>query len=345
MATLKDIARECGVSVATVSNILNGKPKVSEATRERVLAVVERTGYRPNFFAQGMRKQKTNIIGIIAEDLNEFSTTPIVEAIMDYCENHGYRTILMNLRMYYKWGDTWYDDDAKLQEQLKPVISEMLSIKVDGIAYVAGHCRVVNAFPENFGVPGIVVYGLSKSPRFSSVVIDDERGGYEMTRYLCDRGHRRIGLICGEEGNIHTTKRLAGYKRALGEAGIPVCEELIRPGAWTRELAGMSADELMKAGVTAIFCMNDVMAGGVYDYLSEKGLEAGSDLSVVGYDNRIFAEYLKPKLTTDEIPFGAIGYQAARELVMTVDKEEPGNPRIIEIPCDIRVRDSVSELR
>src|SRR5574344_1873288 len=100
MITLKEVAQTCGVSVATVSNILNGKPKVSEATKQRVLEVVKQTGYQPNYFAQGMRKQKTEMIGIITEDLNEFSSTPIVEAIMAYCEDHGYRTILINMRMY-----------------------------------------------------------------------------------------------------------------------------------------------------------------------------------------------------------------------------------------------------
>ena len=94
LVTLKEIARMCDVSITTVSNVLNGKPKVSEETRQRVLEVVKQTGYQPNYFAQGMRKQKTRIIGIIVEDLDLFSTPPIVEAIMAYCDDNNYRTIL-----------------------------------------------------------------------------------------------------------------------------------------------------------------------------------------------------------------------------------------------------------
>ena len=99
MVTVKEIARRCNVSPSTVSNILNGKTNMSEQTRQRVLEMVRETGYQPNFFAQSMRKQKNRMLGIITEDLNEFSTSPIVEAIMAYCDDHGYRAILMNLRL------------------------------------------------------------------------------------------------------------------------------------------------------------------------------------------------------------------------------------------------------
>ncbi|MBP1756794.1 MAG: transcriptional regulator, partial [Firmicutes bacterium] len=189
----------CGVSTSTISNILNGKPKVSEETRLRILEIVKQSGYQPNYFAQGMRMQKTRMIGIIVEDLNEFSTSPIVEAIMAYCEEKNYRAILLNMRLYDKWQDTWYDDESKLQSVLQPAIRELLSIKVDGIMYIAGHCRVINCFPEDFTIPAIVVYAISKAPGFTSVVIDDEKGSYDMTRYLISMGHRKIGLIAGIE--------------------------------------------------------------------------------------------------------------------------------------------------
>ena len=99
MVTLKEIARECNVSPTTVSNILNGKPKVSEETKERVLETVNRLGYRPNYIAQGLRNQKTKMIGIIAEDIAQFTTPEIVEGIMSYCEEKGYRSIVKNLRL------------------------------------------------------------------------------------------------------------------------------------------------------------------------------------------------------------------------------------------------------
>ena len=158
MITLKEIAKKCGVSITTVSNVLNNKPKVSDETRQRILELVKETGYQPNYFAQGMRKQKTRIIGIIAEDLELFSTPAIVEAIIAYCDDNNYRTILVNMRIYDKWKDTWYADEEKIQSILQPMVQELLSVKVDGIMYVAGHCRHIDYFNEDFDIPAIIVY-------------------------------------------------------------------------------------------------------------------------------------------------------------------------------------------
>jgi len=346
LITQKEIARMCGVSTSTISNVLNGKRKVSEATRQKVLEAVKKTGYQPNYFAQGMRKQKTNIIGIIAEDLIQFSSPPIIERIMAYCEDMHYRTILINLRMYDKWKDTWYDDEEKLQSVLKPAIRELISIKVDGIIYVAGHGRVINCFPEDFEIPAIVVYAYSKLPKFASVVIDDEKGGYDMTRYLISRGHRKIGVIAGTADNLHTQKRILGLQKALYEERIPFNPDWIRYGNWKRDSGYREAGGLIREGVTAIFCLNDDMAAGVYDYLYEHDMKAGEDISVVGYDNMEISGYLKPSLTTNEIPFSQIGTKSAELMIKLLNEEYEIGPgsEILKIPCQIIERDSVKKI-
>lgn len=344
MVTLKELAKMCDVSTSTISNILNGKPKVSEETRKRVLEVVRQTGYQPNYFAQGMRKQKTRTIGIVVEDLNEFSTTPIVEAIMAYCEDKNYRTILLNMRLYDKWQDTWYDDENKLQSVLQPALRELLSIKVDGIMYIAGHCRVVNCFPEHFDIPAIVVYAISKVTRFPSVVLDDEKGGYDMTKYLISMGHRKIGLIAGAEENLHTQKRSLGYQRALFEQQILFNPDWIIYGDWFRRSGYEGAKKLIPQGVTAIFCMNDTMAAGVYDYLYEHNIKIGQDVSVVGYDNKEISEYLRPKLTTNDLRLSEIGRESA-EIVLNMiedDDSDCNNTEIVRLPSRIVERESVS---
>ncbi len=119
MITVKEIAKVCNVSPSTVSNILNGKANASEKTRQKVMAAVKELGYQPNFFAQSMRKQNSHIIGVITEDLNQFGIVPIVESIMAYCDDHEYRSILMNLRLYDKWSDTWFEDETKLKNVLE----------------------------------------------------------------------------------------------------------------------------------------------------------------------------------------------------------------------------------
>lgn len=346
MITLKGIAQACGVSISTVSNILNGKTNVSERTRRKVLEVVKQTGYQPNYFAQGMRKQKTRIIGIIAEDLDVFSTTPIVEAIMADCDDRNYRTILVNLRLYDKWQDAWYNDEMKLHSVLQPSIKELLSIKVDAIIYVAGHCRVINCFSNDFTIPAVVVYGISKSPNFPSVVIDDEKGGYDVVKYLISMGHRKIGVIAGTADNLHTQKRILGYQKALFEAGILFDPDLIRFGDWMRPSGYREMEVLSKEDITAVFCLNDIMAGGAYDYLHDHGIKVGQDLSLAGYDNKDISEYLRPRLTTNEIQLKMIGKTSASILLEMLEGDclKFRNQNIVKIPCKLVVRESVVKL-
>lgn len=325
MITLKEIAETCGVSVATVSNILNGKPKVSEATRQRVMEVVREHDYQPNYFAQGMRRKRTKTIGIIAEDLKEFSATPIVEAIMAGCEDENYRTLLINLRMYDKWQDTWYKDKVKAESVVLPALRQMQAIKVDGIIYVAGHCREIDYIPENYPIPIVVAYGLAADERYTSVIIDDFNGGYNMTKYLISMGHKKIGLIAGRKDNYHTQQRLEGYRRALEENSLPFCEEYVYFGGWVRSSGYEAMQYLTGRDVTGIFAMNDTMAAGAYDYMWEHNLQVGRDYSIVGYDNKVISEYLRPLLTTNDIQLAQLGKTAARLMVMELDDENEGD--------------------
>lgn len=342
MITVKEIAQICNVSTSTVSNILNGKSNVGEDTRQRVLKVVKETGYRPNYFAQSMRKQTNRMIAVITEDLNEFSTIPIVEAVMAYCDDYRYRTILVNLRMYDKWKDTWYNDDAKLRKEVEPVIREMLSVRVDAIIYVAGHCRLIDCVPDEFDIPIVFAYGMSKNKKYPSVIIDDEKGGYDMTKYLLDKGHRKIGVIAGVMDNFHTMSRLQGYRKALEERDIPFQPELLYYGDWKRASGYQIAKKLMKQDITAAFCMNDNMAAGVYDYMYENDLVVGKDIAIVGYDNKEIAEYLRPRLSTNEIPLRKIGKKAAEIAIYTLlNPNVEKYPSMIEVPCKVIERESV----
>ena len=347
MITLKEIAKECNVSTTTVSNILNGKPKVGEETKRKVLEVMQQRGYQPNYIAQGLRRQKTKMIGIIAEDIAQFTTPGIVEGIMGYCEERGYRTIVQNMRLYARWHDSWYDNEKDYHSILDPALQELLSIKVDGVIYIAGHARVIRCFPEDFPVPAVMVYGYTKDPKVPSVVLDDESGAYEMVKYLISKGHRRIGVIGGRADNIHTQKRILGYQKALFEAKILFNPEWVRYAKWDRESGYTESAFLVEAGVTAMFCMSDRMAGGVYQYLEEKGMRVGVDVSVGGFDNQEIAEYFIPGLTTMDLPLREIGQKAIRILLDRIEQKEdkPESRRKVKefaVPCSLIVRDSVA---
>ena len=345
MVTVKEIAKICNVSPSTVSNILNGKPNVSDATRKRVLEVVKETGYQPNYYASNMRKQSTRTISIIAEDLGQFSTTPILEAAMACCEEHEYRSIIMNLRMYDKWADTWYHDDRKLQSMLSPVLNEIQSIKVDGLIYIAGHGRVLHCLPEDFSLPTVIAYARSENNRFPSICLDDEAGGYDMIKYLMSFGHKKIGIIAGAPDNMHTQERLLGCQKALFEAGIPYNPKWTYYGDWERESGYQGTKVLCKEDITAIWCMNDLMAGGAYDFAREKGICIGEDLAIAGYDNRQVAEYFYPGLTTSELPLKKIGFRSAEKLIDILEgREEAEDSSLpIKIPCEMIYRKSVGE--
>lgn len=344
MVTLKEIARECKVSPTTVSNILNGKPKVSEETKKRVLETVEKMKYRPNYIAQGLRTQKTRTIGIIAEDISQFSTPEIVEGIMSRCEERGYRAIVKNLRLYARWSDSWYDNESMYHSILDPALKELESIRVDGIIYIAGHARRIHCFLEEFGIPVVMAYAFSSDPGVLAVAIDDRRSAYEIVQYLISKGHRKIGVIGGKENNIHTRQRLLGYQKALFENQILYNPSWIRYAGWEKEESYLGARELLKEDVTAVFCMSDQMAGGVYCCLDEMGLRAGRDIAVAGFDDQTIARYFIPGLTTMALPLIEIGNTSADFLLRQIDGTEEEIPDQILIPCTLKERESVHQI-
>ncbi|MBD5517032.1 MAG: LacI family transcriptional regulator [Lachnospiraceae bacterium] len=347
MVTIKEIAKECNVSVATVSNILNGRPKVGAETKERVMEAIRRSGYQPNYVARGLRKMKTNMIGIIAEDINQFSTPAIMEGIMEYCEEKKYRTMIQNLRLYARWGDRWYENESAYRSVMEPVMREMLSIKVDGLLYVAGHARVIRFFETATQIPAVVAYAYTRSPHTPVVVIDDEKGAYDMTKYLLAMGHRKIGVLAGREDNIHTRNRLRGHQRALSEEKIPYEPGRVFYGDWEKTSGYRLADSLLREGVTAVFCMNDKMAGGLYAYFREHGIRVGEDISVTGFDNQELTEYCDPELTTMQIDLPGIGAKAADILLEILESEAEQKPKDIfefSVPCQLIERKSVRRI-
>lgn len=349
MVTIKEIARECNVSAATVSNILNGKANVSEKTRDRVLKVIEQRDYQPDHLARSLRKRKSNTIGVIAEDIGQFSTPSILEGIMRCCEREGYQTMIQNLCLYARWGDRWFDDEDIYRDTLDRAVQKLLSIKADGLLYVAGHARYIRYFADEPVIPAVMVYAFSQSEHTPCVVNDDVKGGYDMMQYLVSMGHRRIGILAGREDNLHTKRRLQGCQTALMEAGIPFDPELIRYGNWERESGCQMAESLLHAerDVTALLCMNDKMAGGVYDYLRERRIRVGEDISVTGFDNQIFAAYCSPPITTMEIELNEIGTRAAEILIGRLQApEEREKEYIFEemIPGRLIERESVKRI-
>lgn len=348
MLTVKDIARHCNVSPSTVSNILNNRSNVGEDTRLKVLRYVQEIGYRRNYFAQSVRRKGngSKIISIITEGLGIFGTSQIAEAVMAYCSDNGYRTLLTDLRLYARWSDSWFDDTELLFNTVNPAIREAQAIRVDGIIYIAGHCRTIDCFPPDLSIPIVVAYGLSADERYPSIIIDDETGGYETGLYLIKRNHKRIGIIAGRADNHHTIQRLSGYQKALYENNILYDPSLVHYGNWRRLSGYQGAERLVNKDITALFCLNDEMAAGAYDYLYEHNIPIGNGISVIGYDNMELSDYLYPHLTTSEIQLEEIGRKSAQVLIDTLGNQNSYDEAsmVYKIPCKMIERESVRYL-
>lgn len=339
MITLKEIAAQSGVSIATVSNILNGKSNVSEATKQRVMQIVKETGYRPNYMARSLRSSKTNTIGVIIEDITNFSSPLQIDGITAALEYRGYKLILENLRYYTKYNGV---PNHSYVESVQSAIQEMLTIKVDGIVYVAGHTRNIDFLPSNLPIPFVVSYSGCNNPAYPYVVIDDVSSAFNMTEFLISRGHTKIGIIAGSKNNEHSDQRLIGWEKSMKNHGLSLDPSLIFFGDWKRESGYNCCKKLFETSkdITAIFCFNDLMAAGVYDYLKENNMTAGKDISVVGFDNREVSTFLVPQLTTMEIPLPQFGVCAAEALLKLIDEEKLEGQEV-RVMCKLIERASV----
>lgn len=349
MATLKDVANASGVSIATVSNILNDKSNVSEETKNRVLKVIQELGYTPNFMAQGLRTSKTRTIGIIVEDVNLFSSPGIVDGILLACQRHKYKGIIANLRLYSQEEKIGLVDEKEYHKIVDPVIQEMLSIKVDGLIYVAGHDRVIDCFKDDLPIPAVYAYSHSSSEKFPTINIDDENSTEELIQFLINKGHTKIAVIEGEPDNNHTLQRREGVKATFAKNGIDYDETKVLSGDWQRESGYTCAKELFQrknkglTDFTLIFCMNDLMAAGVYDYCFENNIFPGRDISIAGFDDNVIAQFLRPTLTTTAIDLWKIGIQATERVLEQMNgvKNVPG---VEKVHCVLRDRNSVINL-
>lgn len=341
MVTLKEISEKCGVSIATVSNILNGKTNVSEATKQRILKVIHETGYKPNFMAQRLRAHKTFTIGLITDDITEYTTPKIIDGIMNYCDEKGYRIVFENLRFYSKYTQSHNNAD-EYKKAVENAVYEMMSIKVDGIIYLAAHAHEVESLPDNLPIPVVIAYAWSSNEKFPYVLINDESSAYEMTNHLISKGHKKIAAILGEKTSSHTVNRLKGYEKALTENNIPIERNIIYCGSWNRESGYSSCKNLFESGYDfdAIFCFNDEMAAGVYDYMIENGKEPGKDIAIAGFDNKEVSRYLRPQLTTMELPLFWIGHTSAKAIIDLIDGNDTDG-HAFKVPCKLVERESV----
>lgn len=340
--SIKDIALRANVSIATVSYVLNGTRNVRPETRRRVMEAIEALNYKPNEIAKSLKRNRTNTIGVIAEDVTVFNAPDIIDGINDFGDRHDLHILLVNLRLDKRIGRQFHDVEA-YRKYAANAVSELLGKQVDGIIYIGVHTRDLTGLINVEGKPIVYTYGYTQDD--ISIQYNDEQASYEAMSYLVRKGHRRIAIISGLMDSIPSRRRLNGYYKAVTEFELPFDPTLIKMGDWERDSGYRLANELlnMPDPPTAILAMNDVMGVGVLQAAKEKGVSVPDDISVVGFDDREFSDYLSPRLTTMGLPLHEMGYLASETLYRLIHGEDAQDLTMPE--CRLIERDSVRSLK
>ncbi len=336
MATMKEIARLAGVSVAAVSYVLNGSKRLKPETEKRVREAMERTGYQPNTVARSLRRNRTGLIGVLAEDVRGMPVPAILDGAGEALERAGYRTLLCNLRLLTELNNQ-FELFSRHLDDVRRAITLMEAARVEGMLYVAMHDRRVEGVRS--ARPRAFAYALTDGPS-DCVLYDNAGGAREATLALTARGRGRIAALAGHAASPVVASRLAGFRRALRESGA--AEAGLYWGDWSPESGALGCEALLSGRPDAIFAMNDAMAAGCYQTLRRHSLRVPEDVSVVGFDGLDFSALLEPPLTTVALPTREIGRKAAELLLARLtDPDRP--PKTVTLPCRMLWRGSVAE--
>lgn len=306
--TIQDVAQTAGVSVSTVSRVLNGKVDVSSQTQERVQQVIEELGYTSNLAARSMRSSKNNLVGLIMPDIAYPYAFEVMRGANQAIAESSFDLLV------YTTGDVYKTGRALHEQKYVSLLNNSIT---DGCIIVA---PVTGEFLTD--APIVSIDPLMSNPNYPSVHATNYRGALDAMNHLIALGHKRIGFISGRAELESASRRLKGYREALEKAGLPVDEQLIASGDYTTKTGVVCARELLSLNnpPTAIFASNDQAAMGVYQVAQELGLRISEDLSVIGFDNIMESSYMK--LTTVDQFIYEMGYVATQMLIKLINGEE-----------------------
>lgn len=300
MATIYDVSLRAGVSLATVSRVINKNSNVSDKTRQKVLDAMAELDYRPNTIAQSLASNVSNSVGVLVSQLDGPYYGPMMAEIEAALRAQNKHVIIA----------VGHSDAAVEQDSVEFLLSRGCDALILDVEAVSDD-YLVQLSQRSVPIVLINRYIQAMEPR--CIYLNNELGGYLATRHLVDLGHRNIAYISGPKNKHDAMERLVGHQRALAEGGLVFDPALYIEGDYKEEggEAGMLA--LLQTGkqFTAVVCANDQMASGAIAVCLQRGLVIPRDLSVIGYDNVPFAKYISPKLTTVNNPIHEMGKMAA----------------------------------
>jgi LacI family transcriptional regulator len=304
--TVRDVARRAGVSTSTISHVLNQTRFVSDELRERVLSAMRELNYEPNAAARMLTRQRSDTIGLIVSDIRNPFFASVARGVEDVAQEHGYTVVLCNS-----------DEDLARESAC---LRALQTRQVDGVLLASAGVsdahlsRLVHA-----GFPIVLVDRELPHLPVPAVLLENEAAAYGAVRHLIGRGHRRIAMISGRRSISTTTQRIAGYRRALREAGLKVDRQLVVSGDSTSEGGARAAHAILDVvpRPTAIFSGNNLMSIGALQAIGSRGLSVPDDIALVGFDDFPFpwSDAFRPHLTTVAQPTYELGRRAAETLV------------------------------
>jgi len=335
-STINDVAKAAGVSIKTVSRVLNGEPYVREDTRNRVNAAVAQLGYRPNISARALAGGRAYLVGLYYDNPSPGYLSEIQLGAISACRKAGYHLLVEELTL----------EEGDIARRVDALLS---TVKMDGVILSPPVCddlAVLDAL-DAAGVRYVRIAPVSQLERAPYVYMDDRRAAYEMTAHLQSLGHSRIGFVIGHKAHAAARLRHEGFLEAMQHAGYPVRDDWVRQGEFSFR-SGLDAGAALLQGddrPTAIFASNDDMALGVMTAAHRLGLALPQDLSVVGFDDSPSAQVMWPQLTTVRQPTAAMAATAAEMVIARAGRTPPEDqPAARLLDFELVVRESAAPL-
>lgn len=327
--TIRDVARNAGVSHQTVSRVINGKEDVLPETRALVEAAIEQLGYRPNAIARSMARGHTRTLACISPNLTDFTFASVIEGAEVEARKHDYFLL---------------SSSASDPESFHALVDELVRHRrVDGLIVINPYAdNRYKYIPQDF--PLVFVGASAHEKNICSVSLDDEKVAYEATNHLLSLGHTQVALVTGPMEEDCSQDRTAGYRRALEEAGLGFDETMVIEGDWSATSGQAALLSFLELGriPTAVFAQNDRMAMGVLRAARDADLKVPSQLAVIGVDDMPLSSYFDPPLTTMQQDIPLIGQEATRMLLDIIQKRNP-SLRELKISAKLVTRRSTSK--
>jgi len=330
--TIYDVAAKAGVSIATVSKVINNTGRISEKTRKLVNQIMEELDYQPSTVASALSGKSTYTIGLTLPDLANPYFAEIARAIENQGRKYGFNVFICST-----------DNDPEKEEEFYQLFMKK---RVDGIIMVSRDKQnVVVKKIISEKVPLVMIAREFNTAPVTSIMVDDYLGGYQAGQHLLQLGHKRIAVIAEHLSELGSKERLRGCSDAMLEAGIEIDAILIIEGGYTLETGKQAMYSLLAIDppITAVFACNDILAIGAVQAIREAGMQVPAHISVVGYDNTILATIIDPPLTTVAQPMTEIGERSVTLLVEQIQSRELVRQRVVLMP-DLIVRRSTDKI-